>query len=85
MTAGDRGAVPDAEHAHGVVTFKTTTAAYASEKVLLRAGLQAEVIAVPRSLSTDCCLGLRIEWAAREAAQEALQRADVAFVRVLRL
>jgi len=85
MTAGDRGAVPDAEQAHCVGTYKTTTAADASEKVLWRAGLQAEVIAVPRSLSTDCCLGLRIEWAAREAAQEALQRAGVAFVRVLRL
>jgi len=85
MTAGDQGVVLNAGHAHGVVTFKTTSAAYASEKVLLRAGLQAKVIAVPRSLSTDCCLGLRIEWAAREAAQVALRGAGVAFVGVLRL
>jgi len=70
---------------YGVITFKTTTAAYAAEKALLRAGLRAEVVAVPRSLSTDCCLGLRIEWAAREAAQEALRRAGVAFVGVWRL
>lgn len=67
---------------YGVITFKTTTAAYAAEKALQRAGLWAEVAAVPRSLSTDCCLGVRIQWAAREAAQEALRQAGVPFVGV---
>jgi hypothetical protein len=79
MTAGG-GASP-----YGVVTFRTTSAAYASEKALLRAGLQVKVIPVPRSLSTDCCLGLRIEWPQREAVQEALRRAGVAFVAVFPL
>lgn len=67
---------------YGVITFKTTTAAYAAERALQRAGLWAEVAAVPRSLSTDCCLGVHIEWAVREAAQEVLRRASVPFVGV---
>ena len=72
----------DTGEQQGIVIYETSTAAYASEKVLQRAGLEAKVIPVPRSLSTDCCLGLRIRWDDREQAQELLRAAGIAFVAV---
>lgn len=72
----------ETEERQGVVVYETSTAAYASERVLQRAGLEAKVIPVPRSLSTDCCLGLRIRWDDREQAQELLRAAGIAFVAV---
>ncbi len=48
-------------------------AALASEKLLRAKGYAAKVVAVPRSISTDCCLGVRIVWAEREAVVAALR------------
>jgi hypothetical protein len=66
----------------GVVIFATASGAYASDKALRTAGLGATVIPVPRSLSTDCCLGLRIEWAQREQVKDVLRAAGIAFAAV---
>jgi hypothetical protein len=63
----------------GVVIYRTTSAAYASEKALQERGLQARVIPVPRSLSTDCCLGLRIAWKAQDKVRELLTREGIPF------
>ncbi len=67
---------------NGVVVYQTASGAYASEKVLRAGGLDSAAIPVPRSLSTDCCLGLRITWAQREAVKGALRSAGIAFVAV---
>ena len=69
---------------NGVVTYRSTSAAYASEVVLHEAGLQAKVIGVPRSLSTDCCLGIRIQWPEQERVRELLHGAGIEFVQVFR-
>ena len=63
-----------------MVVYTSTTAAYASESVLQTAGFQVRVIPVPRSISTDCCLGLRIEWAEHEQVREALSSEGIEFV-----
>jgi len=70
------------ETRHGVVVFQSTSAAYASEKAVLRAGLEARIIGVPRSLSTDCCLGLRVRWEERAQMEEILRRARIEFVAI---
>ena len=69
---------------YGVVTYRTTSAALHSERILARAGRAARVIDVPRSLSTDCCQGVRITWEEREAVARALDEAGVPYVAVLR-
>ena len=74
---GDGSSAPN-----GVVIYKTTTAAYASEVALHAAGLQAKVIGVPRSLSTDCCLGVRIRWLDHESVRETLRKAGIEFLQV---
>lgn len=68
------------EGAHGIVTYETTTAAMASEKLLLGQGYRVVVVAVPRSISTDCCQGLRIPWADRAAVELALRAAGIPYV-----
>jgi hypothetical protein len=69
---------------HGVVVFRTTTAAMRSEKVLRAAGYEVKLIDVPRSLSTDCCLGLRFFWCQSGHVQQVLTRERVEFVGVHR-
>ncbi|MEA3407635.1 MAG: DUF3343 domain-containing protein [Chloroflexota bacterium] len=64
---------------YGVVVYRTTSAAYASEKVLQGRGLHVKVIPVPRSLSTDCCLGLRVSWEARDQVREVLRQEEIPF------
>ncbi len=68
------------ETRHGVVVFQSTSAAYASEKAVQRAGLEAMIIGVPRSLSTDCCLGLRVCWEERAQVEDLLRQARIDFV-----
>lgn len=68
--------------AYGVVVFESTTAAYASEKALREAGIEARIVAVPRSLSTDCCLGVRLSWSRREQAMAVMRRRGIHYVGV---
>lgn len=68
---------------YGVVTYRTTTAALHSERLLTRAGYTVRVVDVPRSLSSDCCLGLRVLWSQREVIAQALDEAGVPYVAVL--
>jgi hypothetical protein len=70
----------EGETRHGVVVFQSTSAAYASEKAVQRAGLECKIIGVPRSLSTDCCLGLRVRWEERAQVEEILRQARIDFV-----
>ena len=63
-----------------MVVYTSTTAAYASESVLQTAGFQVRVIPVPRSISTDCCLGPCTRWAQREQVQEVLRSQGIAYL-----
>jgi len=65
---------------HGVVVYRSTSTAFASEKVLQTAGFQVRIIPVPRSISTDCCLGLRIRWEEHQLVQEMLRSEGIEFV-----
>jgi len=78
------GTHKDRPPTYGVITYRTTSAALHSERILTRAGLSVRVIDVPRSLSTDCCQGVRIAWADRETAAHALDEACVPYVAILR-
>ncbi|MCD6303043.1 MAG: DUF3343 domain-containing protein [Anaerolineae bacterium] len=68
---------------HGVVTYRTTTAALRSEQILTSAGYAVRIVDVPRSLASDCCQGLRILWADREEIAQALDGAGVPYVAIL--
>jgi len=72
---------PD-ETRFGVVVYESTSAACASERVLQRAGIDMRLVAVPRSLSTDCCLGVRFHWADREMVEGILREAGIPFVAI---
>ena len=79
---GQASLIVDKDERYGVIVYQSTSAAYASEKALQNAGLVVKIIPVPRSLSTDCCLGLRISWERKEQAQDILWRAGIEFVAI---
>jgi len=54
-----------------VITFNTTAAAIAMEKLCLSAGLPGRLIPVPRSLSADCGMA----WSAPIEARDRLENA----------
>ncbi|MFO7917784.1 MAG: DUF3343 domain-containing protein [Anaerolineae bacterium] len=76
--------MPEEAERYGVVIYRTTSAAYASEKALQERGLHVNVIPVPRSLSTDCCLGLRVTWEERDRVREILCREEIPFAAIYR-
>lgn len=61
----------------GVVLFHSTSHALRAEKVLTQAGIGCKLIPVPRHLSSDCGVCLRIAHADQEAARQILQSAAV--------
>jgi hypothetical protein len=65
------------EASYGVVLFYSTSYALRAEKVLGQAGIPCKLIPVPRHLSSDCGVCVRIERADREAALRALEAARV--------
>ena len=58
-----------------VLLFHSTSYAIRAEKVLHKAGIQSKMIPVPRHLSSDCGVCVRIERADQEAARQALEAA----------
>jgi hypothetical protein len=62
---------------HAVILFHSTSHALRAEKVLLKAEIQNKLIPVPRQLSSDCGVCLRIARADRPAAEHALASANV--------
>lgn len=65
------------EALYGVVLFYSTNWAIKAEKVLRKAGLEIKLIPVPRHLSSDCGVCVRIERTDQEAALRALEAARV--------
>lgn len=62
---------------YGVVLFYSTSYALRAERVLAEAGIPCKLIPVPRHLSSDCGVCVRIERADQQAALQALQAARV--------
>jgi hypothetical protein len=58
---------------HAVILVYSTSYAIRAEKILYQAGIASKLIPVPRHLSSNCGVCLRIERADKEAAQKALE------------
>jgi hypothetical protein len=62
---------------HAVILVYSTSYAIRAEKILHQAGIASKLIPVPRHLSSNCGVCLRIERADKEAAQKALEAAKM--------
>ncbi|MDH7487194.1 MAG: DUF3343 domain-containing protein [Anaerolineae bacterium] len=60
-----------------MILFHSTSHALRAEKVLAQAGIGNKLIPVPRHLSSDCGVCLRIAHADQEAARQILKAAGV--------
>jgi hypothetical protein len=58
---------------YAVILLYSTSHAIRAEKTLKKAGIPSKMIPVPRQLSSDCGVCVRIVQADREAALEALE------------
>ena len=63
--------------AYAVVMFASTSHAIRAERILDTAGISNKLITVPRHLSSDCGVCLRIDRSDVEAARAALSRSRV--------
>jgi hypothetical protein len=68
-----------------VILVHSTSYALRAEKVLHKAEISCKLIPVPRHLSSDCGVCIRIERADREAALEVLETARVEIKEVCEL
>ena len=59
--------------AHSVILVYSTSYALRAEKFLRKAGIRSKLIPVPRHLSSNCGVCIRIAQSDRDAAQRALQ------------
>ena len=62
---------------YAVILVYSTSYALRAEKVLAKAGISCKLIPVPRHLSSDCGVCIRIERANQEAAFRVLEAARV--------
>jgi len=62
---------------YAVILVHSTNYALRAEKVLAKAGISCKLIPVPRHLSSDCGVCIRIERANQEAAFRVLEAARV--------
>ena len=60
-----------------VILFHTTNHVLRAEKALKRADLTLKIVPVPRHLSSDCGVSIRIPEGEREAAVAALDEAEL--------
>ncbi len=57
---------------YAIILFHSTSHALRAEKVLLEAGISCKLIPVPRHVSSDCGVCVRVERVNVETAQRAL-------------
>lgn len=62
---------------YAVILVYSTSHAIRAEKILHQAGIDSKLIPVPRNLSSNCGVCLRIDPADAEAAEEALEEAGM--------
>jgi hypothetical protein len=62
---------------YAVILVYSTSYALRAEKLLHRAAIECKLVPVPRHLSSNCGVCVRIARSDREAAQQVLERAGV--------
>jgi hypothetical protein len=62
---------------HGVILFHTTSAAFAAEKAVNKAGFKCSLVPTPREASSDCGVALRVDQTASDDVLRLLDEADV--------
>ena len=62
---------------YAVILFFTSNHAFRAEKILIDRGIACRLVPVPRHLSSECGVCLRIERAQREAVMPILTDAQV--------
>jgi ribosomal protein S11 len=62
---------------YAVILVHSTSHAIRAERILQKAGILSKMIPVPRHLSSDCGVSIRVARAGREAASQALEAAGV--------
>ena len=67
---------------HRVILVHTTSSAIRVEKLLKKAGLEVKLVPVPRHLSSDCGVSVRIAAADEERCREILAGNCVEFERI---
>ncbi len=70
---------PETEAAYSVILFFSTSHALKAEKAVQSAGMGCKLIPVPRHLSSDCGVCLRVARADKQAALTALRDQRVEF------
>ncbi|MCS7177825.1 MAG: DUF3343 domain-containing protein [Anaerolineae bacterium] len=60
---------------YAVILLPSTSHAIRAEKILREAGIDCQLVPIPRHLSSDCGICVRIPRQAREAARAALEQA----------
>jgi hypothetical protein len=65
------------EDRYAIILVYSTSRAIRAEQILHRAGIASKLIPVPRHLSSDCGVCLRIERTDAEMARAALQAAHI--------
>jgi hypothetical protein len=65
------------EEHYAVVLVSSTSYALRAEKVLGNAGIDCKLIPVPRQLSSDCGVCVRVDRADRETTRQVLEEAGV--------
>jgi hypothetical protein len=66
---------------YGVILTYSTGHSIRAEKVLIEAGIETKMIPVPRHLSSDCGVAVRIRSTDREPALRALEARSVPYDR----
>ena len=62
---------------YGVVLFHTTSSAIRGERVVKKAGIECNLIPIPRDFSSDCGISLRFNWVDVERIKEVLETNEV--------
>lgn len=63
--------------AHTLFLVVSASHAIKGEKALTKAGISCQLIPVPRAISSQCGVCLRVPWAERERAEQVLVEAGV--------
>lgn len=70
------------DEAQAVMLFHTSSHAVRAERVLKEEGIACRLVPVPRHLSSDCGVCLRVPRAVQEAARRSVEAARVEIVGV---
>ncbi len=66
-----------------VILFKSSSYAVQAERTCRKAGINVRLVPVPRELSSDCGICMRIHSADREATEQAMAAGRCDFERIL--